>query len=413
MSAAPTDRPFLELEGVSVDFHVRRSFFSTRAVHAVRDVSVSLALGETLALVGESGSGKTTLGRATLHLVPLAAGRVVFDGIDLADLRGPALKAFRRRAQVVFQDPYASLSPYMRVRDLVEEPLVIHGPSSPAERWERVRGALEQVRLAPAEEYASKYPHTLSGGQRQRVSIARAMILEPEYLLADEPVSMIDASSRAEILYLLADLRAARGLTFLYITHDLASARHFADRIAVMYAGRIVEIAPAAGLVGDPMHPYTRGLLAAVPEPSAANRLRARPVVAGEPPDPGALPPGCAFHPRCPLAIPGLCDRVDPELVPVSASHRVACHLYSGEAVGAGDAVGVTVRAGAGVAVGPGEAVSTGAAAPSGEAVAPGEATTSDVSAAGEASASSGETPAVPAVNASSAAPRKGSSGSG
>jgi oligopeptide/dipeptide ABC transporter ATP-binding protein len=352
VTEATAGAPFLELDHVSVDFHVRRGFFSTRPVHAVRDVSLRLARGETLALVGESGSGKTTLGRATLHLVPLAAGRVVFDGTDLATLDGAGLKAFRRRAQVIFQDPYASLSPYMRVRDLVEEPLVIHGPASREERWERVGSALEQVRLAPAEEFAVKYPHTLSGGQRQRVSIARAMVLEPEFLLADEPVSMIDASSRAEILYLLADLRAERGLTFLYITHDLASARYFADRIAVMYAGRVVELAPARELVADPKHPYAQGLLAAVPEPDPANRLRIRPVVAGEPPDPSNLPTGCAFHPRCPLAIPGLCDRVDPPLLPVSATHEVACHIYSDAVSGSGDSVGAGVRGGAGVAMG-------------------------------------------------------------
>jgi oligopeptide/dipeptide ABC transporter ATP-binding protein len=309
-------------------------------VHAVRDVTLALTERETLALVGESGSGKTTLGRATLRLVPLAGGVIRFAGRDISALRGDELLAFRRQAQAIFQDPYASLSPFMRVSELVAEPLAIHGIGTRAERGEVVRRALESVRLSPAEDVAAKYPHTLSGGQRQRVSIARAMVLEPRYLVADEPVSMIDASSRAEILTLLADLRAERGLTFLYITHDLASARHFADRIAVMYAGRVVELALAARLIGEARHPYTRALLEAVPEPDPANRLRRRPVVPGEPPDPGRLPSGCAFHPRCPFAMPGICDVVDPPLMRVAVGHEVACHLYP-ESVGPASAEGI------------------------------------------------------------------------
>jgi len=299
------DGPILRIEGVSVDFFVRKSFFSTRPIHAVTEVDLVLDKGETVALVGESGSGKTTLGRATLHLVPIAGGRIIFEGEDIADLSGKDLMSLRRRAQVIFQDPFSSLSPYMRVGELVEEPLVIHGPKSRSEREAMVFAALEQVKLSPAAEFADKYPHTLSGGQRQRVSIARAMVLEPDYLVADEPVSMIDASSRAEILYLLAELQEQRGLTFLYITHDLASARHFADRIAVMYAGRIVEMASAGELIEEARHPYTKALLAAVPEPDPANRLRQRSIVGGEPPDAGDLPRGCAFHPRCPVAIAG------------------------------------------------------------------------------------------------------------
>jgi oligopeptide/dipeptide ABC transporter ATP-binding protein len=337
------DGPVLRIEELSVRFYVRKSFFSTRPIDAVTEVSLDLAKGQTVAVVGESGSGKTTLGRATLHLAPVSSGRIVFEGTDVASLDGKALLIFRQRAQAIFQDPFSSLSPFMRVGELVEEPLVIHGPSDRAEREARVLAALEEVKLAPAAEFADKYPHTLSGGQRQRVSIARAMVLGPDYLVADEPVSMIDASSRAEILYLLAELQEQEELTFLYITHDLASARHFADAIAVMYAGRIVELAPAAELVEDPKHPYTRALLAAVPEPDPANRLRQRPVVGGEPPDAGALPPGCAFAPRCPLAIAGTCERVVPPLLPVAGGHEVACHLYAegepeSDADGAGDA---------------------------------------------------------------------------
>ena len=330
--------PVLRVEDLSVTFHVRSSLLRTRPVHAVNHVSLEVAMGETVAVVGESGSGKTTLGRATLRLAEASAGRVVFEGDDIAELEGKALLRFRRRAQAIFQDPFSSLSPYMRVGELVEEPLTIHGPSARAEREALVLTALDQVKLRPAAELAEKYPHTLSGGQRQRVSIARAMVLGPDYLVADEPVSMIDASSRAEILYLLAELQRQRELTFLYITHDLASARHFADRIAVMYAGRIVELAPAAQLIEDPLHPYTRALLAAVPEPDPANRLRQRPVVGGEPPDAGDLPPGCAFAPRCPLAIAGTCERVVPPLIELRPGHEVACHLYpSAGDVAAGD----------------------------------------------------------------------------
>jgi oligopeptide/dipeptide ABC transporter ATP-binding protein len=215
----------------------------------------------------------------------------------------------------------------MRVRELVEEPLVIHGPKSRSERQARVDHALEQVKLAPAE-FAAKYPHTLSGGQRQRVSIARAMVLNPSYIVADEPVSMIDASSRAEILSLLDELQGEHGLTFLYITHDLASARYFAERIAVMYAGRLVEVGPSRQLIEEPLHPYTRALLAAVPEPDPANRTRLRPVVPGEPPSPSHVPTGCPFHPRCPAAIKGICEVVDPPLIELSPGRSVACHLY-------------------------------------------------------------------------------------
>lgn len=353
--------PVLRIEDLSVTFFVRQSLFRTRPVHAVSGVNLVLALGETVAVVGESGSGKTTLGRATLHLAPISAGRVVFEGTDIAELEGKELMSFRQRAQVIFQDPFSSLSPYMRVGELVAEPLAIHGPRDRDEQHRRVLAALEQVKLSPAEEYAEKYPHTLSGGQRQRVSIARAMVLDPDYLVADEPVSMIDASSRAEILYLLAELRAQGELTFLYITHDLASARHFADRIAVMYAGRIVELAPAAQLIEEPRHPYTRALLAAVPEPDPGNRLRHRPVVGGEPPDAGELPPGCAFAPRCPAAMAGVCEVQIPPLIALGGQHEVACHLYpAGEASGVAAGEASVATAGGASAAGSGEAPGAG-----------------------------------------------------
>ncbi|MFO1540176.1 MAG: oligopeptide/dipeptide ABC transporter ATP-binding protein [Chloroflexota bacterium] len=319
--------PLISIEGASVTFTVRRGLFASTAVRAVREVSLGIERGEHVAIVGESGSGKSTLGRAVLRLQGLSAGRIVVDGAEIAGLRDDALRRFRHRVGAVFQDPYASLSPYMRVRDIVAEGLVIQGTVPSAEHADRVHAALEMVRLSPAAEIAERYPHTMSGGQRQRVAIARAMVLKPEILVADEPVSMVDASSRVEILGLLRELQAARGLTILSVTHDLASARHSADRIAVMYAGRIVEEGSAASVVGDPRHPYTRALLAAVPAPDAANRLRDRAVVPGEPPSPAALPSGCAFHPRCPVAIAGRCAADDPRSLPRVGGGAVACHL--------------------------------------------------------------------------------------
>jgi len=324
----PSAQPILSVRDLKVHFRARSGFFSSTAVKALDGVSLELARGETLAVVGESGSGKTTLGRATLRLLRPTSGQILFDGQDIAQLPEKGLKAFRRRAQAIFQDPYAALSPYMSVRQIVEEPLLVHGGLGPHEREAKVLEALAQVRLSPAAEFAVKFPHQLSGGQRQRVGIARTLVLSPEYVVADEPVSMIDASSRAEILYLLKEIQRARGLSFLYITHDLASSRHFADRIAVLYLGRVVEVAPAVTLIDRPHHPYTRALLEAVPEPDPKNRLERRAVVQGEPPNPARVPPGCAFHPRCPVAIRGKCERVEPELLEVAPGHWVACHLF-------------------------------------------------------------------------------------
>ncbi len=320
--------PLLAVDHARIEFHPRRGFFGSVRVVAVSDVSFELRRGETLAVAGESGSGKTTLGRSTLGLVPLAGGRIVFDGQDVATMEREALRAFRRRAQAVFQDPYASLSPFMRVFDLVEEPLLVHGVDDRSAREARVNAALELVKLTPLDRYSRRFPHTLSGGQRQRINIARAMVLEPDYVVLDEPVSMIDASSRAEILSLLRDIQVATSLSFLYITHDLASARHFADRIAVLYAGRIVELAGSQELVENPLHPYTQALIAAVPEPDPSNRTRLRPVVGGEPPIPTQIPAGCPFHTRCPVAVAGRSETIEPPLLEVSANHLVACHRY-------------------------------------------------------------------------------------
>ena len=318
----------LRIEGLRVYFQARKGLIGSVPVKALDGVSLALEQGETLAVVGESGSGKTTLGRAALRLLKPTGGRIIFDGEDVTYLSDSGLRDFRRRAQCVFQDPYSSLDAFMSVFQILEEPLVIHGVGNAQERIDMVHQALRDVRMSPPEEMATKYPHMLSGGLRQRVGIARALILKPDFILADEPVSMIDASSRAEILYLMRDLQRMYGITFLYITHDIATARHFSDRIAVMYAGRIVEIGPAKRIVEEPLHPYTAALIRAVPAPDPANRLRQRPVIPGEPPSPTEPPPGCRFHPRCPHFIEGTCEAIDPPLLEVRPDHQAACHLW-------------------------------------------------------------------------------------
>jgi oligopeptide/dipeptide ABC transporter ATP-binding protein len=334
-----TERGLLELDGVRTHYTVRRGLFRSEAVKAVDGVDLAIARGETLALVGESGSGKSTLGRTVLRLTPLTAGTVRYAGQDVHALQRNDLRDYRRRVGAVFQDAFASLSPYMRVADLVEEPLAVQRIGTPVQRRERVRSALQAVKLLGVRDVEDSYTHTLSGGQRQRVNVARSLVLEPEFLVLDEPVSMIDASSRAELLYLLRDLQRTRGLTYLFITHDLASARHFADTIAVLYLGKVVERGPVRRVLDDPKHPYTRALLAAVPEPDPGNRKRLRPVVAGEPPSPMAVPSGCPFHPRCPQAMPGVCDVTFPATTRFADTgagrdggggigQEVACHLY-------------------------------------------------------------------------------------
>ena len=327
-----SEHALVRLEDVEMHFRARASLFRTTIVKALDGVTLSLGRGETLAVVGESGSGKTTLGRVTLRLLEPTGGRVYFDGTDVTTSSEGQLKGLRRRAQGVFQDPFTSLDPYMTIRQIVEEPLVIHKMGSRAERLERVEWALEEVRLQPIGEMLRRYPHMISGGQRQRIGIARALVVTPEYILADEPVSMIDSSSRAEILSLLQELQDRHAIAYLYITHDIATARHFAPRTVVMYLGRIVEEGPTKRIIEEPLHPYTQGLLAAVPEPNPANRLQERIVLAGEPPSPANVPSGCHFHPRCPQFMEGLCDVVDPPVIQIEEGRAVACHLYGEEA---------------------------------------------------------------------------------
>jgi oligopeptide/dipeptide ABC transporter ATP-binding protein len=321
----------LEARGLHVRFYARKGLFRRQPIFALNGVDLSLEPGEAVAVVGESGSGKTTLGRALLRLVDPAEGAVVFEGEDVTRLAPAKLQPFRRKVQAIFQDPYSSINPYMTVGQIVREPLDVHGAGEGRERAERAGKALADAGLRPPEVFIGKYPHTLSGGQRQRVGIARALALEPKVIIADEPVSMIDASSRAEVLYLMRDLQARYGIAFLYITHDIASARHFSDRVAVMYLGRIVEEGPPGLVIERPLHPYTQALVEAVPEPDPANRLRQRAVIPGEPPSPAAIPTGCPFHPRCPKVMPGLCERVRPLLREVREGQRVACLLYEEE----------------------------------------------------------------------------------
>ena len=316
----------LQLKDIRVEFMIRRQLFRSLPVRAVDDVSLEIRRGETMALVGESGSGKTTLGRASLKLLDVKSGHILFDGHDITNYHESRLKWFRKRAQYIFQDPYSSMDPFMNVYQILEEPLVIHGIS---ERKDRINDALRSVHLTPPEDYIDRYPHMLSGGMRQRIGIARALMLKPEFIVADEPVSMVDASSRAEILYLLQDLQKGSHLSFLYITHDIATVRHFAHKLAVMYLGNIVEVGPPSRIIERPLHPYTQALIESVPEPNPLNRLSERNVVPGEVPSPLDIPSGCQFHNRCPHAIPGLCDVIKPQLSEIEAGHEAACHLYS------------------------------------------------------------------------------------
>jgi peptide/nickel transport system ATP-binding protein len=297
-------------------------------VRAVDGVDFDLRRGETVAFVGESGCGKSSLARTLLGIHRPTRGQVIFEGRDLGTFDAAAWRAHRARVGYIQQDPYGALAPFMDVRRILAEPLIVNGVRDAAERERRVREALEEVRLLPVDDYLGKFPHMLSGGQQQRVVVARALILEPSLVIADEPVSMLDASVRVEILTLLREVQRARGLTLAFITHDLSTVRYFAERIFVMYAGRIIEQAPVDELLDRPKHPYTQALLAAIPDPDPENATHLKEIPGGEPPSLLTPPPGCRFHPRCPAAIAGLCERDHPPEIEPEPGHRVACWLH-------------------------------------------------------------------------------------
>jgi peptide/nickel transport system ATP-binding protein len=310
--------PLLRVENLVVEYSV-----GGRTVHAVSDVSLQVARGETLGLVGESGCGKSTLGRAVLQLRRPVSGRVVFDGHDLVAMSGEPLRRMRRRVQLIFQDPIASLNPRRRIGDIVAEPLVIAGVKDRAERERRVREVLSAVGLDP-DLVMGRLPHEFSGGQCQRISIARALVLNPEFIICDEPVSALDVSIRAQILNLLEEMKARYGLTLLFIAHDLAVVKAVSDRVAVMYLGRLCEVGPSKQLFARPAHPYTALLIEAIPHPDPDVRPSMS-VPIGEPPSPISPPSGCRFRTRCPKADQRCVDEV-PELVSVAPDQLVACH---------------------------------------------------------------------------------------
>ncbi len=332
--------PLLDVRQLGVEYGARRSMIDgirrreLKGVRAVDGVSISVSGGDLVALVGESGCGKTTTAMSIAGLVPYASGSIIVEGHDLSTLSSAERRARRRRVQLVFQDPYESLDPRFQVARIVREPLDVHRVEG--DRDALVREALHKVGLRPAEQFLHRYPHQLSGGQRQRVAIASALVLQPALLVADEPVSMLDTSVRAGVLELLGTLRT-EGMGILMITHDLSTAARYADRICVMYLGRIVEEGPAHEVVTSPKHPYTRALVAAVPRSDGAPRDHSL-MPAGETPDPSRMPSGCRFHPRCPvlasgeaarLGIADRCRGVDIELEPEVGDHRVACHAVT------------------------------------------------------------------------------------
>jgi oligopeptide/dipeptide ABC transporter ATP-binding protein len=318
----------LEVRDLVKHYPVSAGLFGRQVgvVRAVDGVSLTIRRGETLGLVGESGCGKTTTGRCILQLERPTSGSVLFEGQELTTLSPQALRSVRRRIQVIFQDPYSSLNPRMTVGQIVGEPLAVHGlVREPAARVARVHHLLTQVGLLARHD--RRYPHQLSGGQRQRVGIARALAMEPSLIICDEPVSALDVSIQAQIINLLEDLQRDLGLTYLFVAHDLSVVRHISDRVAVMYLGKIVEVADRQTLYESPRHPYTKALLSAVPIPDPEVEARREHVVlGGEVPSPLRPPPGCAFHPRCPIAVDE-CRRTTPALRELDPDHRAACHL--------------------------------------------------------------------------------------
>ena len=323
------DSVLLSIENLRVWFELRRwGFGHAGYVRAVDGVSFDLHHGEAIAVVGESGCGKSSLMKTILGLYKPKEGNVIFNGKNLVELDTRGMRWYRNQVGYIQQDPYGALPPFMSVRRILEEPLIVGGVRDKTERELRTRKVMEEVKMFPVEDFTSKFPHMLSGGQQQRVVIARAMILEPKLIVADEPVSMLDASVRVEVLRLLRGLQESHDLSFIYITHDLSTVRYFSERVFVMYAGKIVEKAKITDLLRNPTHPYTHALLAATSDPDARNAATFKEVPPGEPPSLVKPPPGCHFHPRCSRMIPGLCEIQEPPDFEPEANHFVGCWLY-------------------------------------------------------------------------------------
>ncbi|MEL9939805.1 MAG: ATP-binding cassette domain-containing protein [Ignisphaera sp.] len=347
-------KPILIVDNLKKYYEIRGSFLQVLGIkpptylRAVDGITFSIDRGEIFCLVGESGCGKTTTGRLIARLITPTSGSILYrpsdelknylesqgftnEYIDLGKRYPKQIdKALRREIQIIFQDPYSSLNPRMKIKDILEEPLIIHGiGDKPSQRLETILKALQEVKLAPPEEFVERYPHMLSGGQRQRVAIARALILKPSLIVADEPVSMLDVSIRVEILQLMLDIKKSRNISYLFITHDLAVASYVCNKIAVMYLGKIVEMGDAEKVVENPLHPYTKALIESVPEPDPRNRLALRKIdIKGEVPSAVNIPPGCRFHPRCPFAM-DICRREEPPMIEIENGHKVACWLYA------------------------------------------------------------------------------------
>lgn len=315
----------LDVRNLVKSFPLKKNglFQEQQYVHAVNGVSFSLRRGETLGLVGESGCGKTTTGRAVLRLIEPTAGLINFEGRDVARFTEKELKEFRRDAQMIFQDPYASLNPRMTVGDIVGEPLMVHRIGAKGERTGRVAEALQKVGLEPS--YMQRFPHEFSGGQRQRIGIARVLTLNPKLIIADEPVSALDVSIQAQIINLLVRLKEEFELSYVFVSHDLAVVEHLSDRVSVMYLGKIVEIAPSRSIYADPRHPYTQALLTAIPLPDPKSEVQ-RTILKGDLPNPADPPSGCTFRTRCPLA-EQICSEQVPEMIEVGRDHFAACHM--------------------------------------------------------------------------------------